>query len=89
MRLCEPFSWGGCTLGGCVQAALLGYGASHTARHMHESLPLRLALHPLWPLQVVVPVTYDSYTSRRVLTTEWLEGEKLSQVGHRIFGDLA
>ncbi|PNW83922.1 hypothetical protein CHLRE_04g215400v5 [Chlamydomonas reinhardtii] len=29
--------------------------------------------------QVVVPRTYFEYTSRRVLTTEWLEGEKLSQ----------
>lgn len=29
--------------------------------------------------QVVVPRTYSAYTSRRVLTTEWLDGEKLSQ----------
>lgn len=29
--------------------------------------------------QVVVPRTYAEYTSRRVLTTQWLEGEKLSQ----------
>lgn len=29
--------------------------------------------------QVVVPRTYAEYTSRRVLTTEWLDGEKLSQ----------
>lgn len=29
--------------------------------------------------QVVVPRTYSDYTSRRVLTTEWLDGEKLSQ----------
>jgi aarF domain-containing kinase len=28
---------------------------------------------------VVVPRTYEAYTSRRVLTSEWLEGEKLSQ----------
>jgi aarF domain-containing kinase len=28
---------------------------------------------------VVVPVTYSDYTSRRVLTTGWLDGEKLSQ----------
>lgn len=33
-----------------------------------------------WPwLQVVVPRTYSDFTTRRVLTTEWLEGEKLSQ----------
>lgn len=31
------------------------------------------------PWQVVVPKTYTDYTSRRVLTSEWLEGEKLSQ----------
>ena len=30
-------------------------------------------------LQVVVPPTFEAYTTRRVLTTGWLEGEKLSQ----------
>lgn len=30
-------------------------------------------------LQIVVPRTFDDLTSRRVLTTSWLEGEKLSQ----------
>lgn len=29
--------------------------------------------------QVVVPKTYPKYTSRRVLTTGWIDGEKLSQ----------
>lgn len=29
--------------------------------------------------QVVVPATVHEYTSRRVLTSEWLDGEKLSQ----------
>lgn len=29
--------------------------------------------------QVVVPKTYSKYTSRKVITTEWIEGEKLSQ----------
>ena len=29
--------------------------------------------------QVVVPLTYSELTSRRVLTTGWLDGEKLSQ----------
>ncbi|ERN15735.1 hypothetical protein AMTR_s00039p00053980 [Amborella trichopoda] len=29
--------------------------------------------------QVVIPKTYSKYTSRKVLTTEWIEGEKLSQ----------
>lgn len=30
-------------------------------------------------VQVVVPATYSELTSRRVLTQQWLEGEKLSQ----------
>lgn len=29
--------------------------------------------------QVVVPTTYAQFTTRRVLTTQWLDGEKLSQ----------
>ncbi|PSC74356.1 putative aarF domain-containing kinase chloroplastic [Micractinium conductrix] len=29
--------------------------------------------------QVVVPTTYSDFTTRRVLTTQWLDGEKLSQ----------
>lgn len=29
--------------------------------------------------QVVVPKTYHEFTSRRVLTSQWLDGEKLSQ----------
>ncbi|KAG8060737.1 hypothetical protein GUJ93_ZPchr0002g24254 [Zizania palustris] len=29
--------------------------------------------------QVVVPKTYNKYTSRKVLTTQWIDGEKLSQ----------
>ena len=29
--------------------------------------------------QVVVPDTFEKFTSRRVLTTQWLDGEKLSQ----------
>lgn len=37
-----------------------------------------LLVNPNCP-QVVVPRTYAEYTSRRVLTTQWLEGEKLSQ----------
>ena len=30
-------------------------------------------------MQVVVPGTFMEYTSRRVLTSTWIEGEKLSQ----------
>ncbi|GMH43909.1 hypothetical protein BSKO_11843 [Bryopsis sp. KO-2023] len=45
-----------------------GRNATKFAKQMKEDLP-----------QVVVPKTYSDYTSRRVLTTEWLDGEKLSQ----------
>ncbi|XP_054807277.1 uncharacterized protein LOC129309647 [Prosopis cineraria] len=38
--------------------------------------------------QVVIPKTYDKYTSRRVLTTEWIEGEKLSQSRESDVGEL-
>eukprot|EP00249_Psilotum_nudum_P018128 c26650_g1_i1 orf=156-2624(+) len=38
--------------------------------------------------QVVVPKTYSQYTSRRVLTTQWIEGEKLSQSTASDVGDL-
>lgn len=30
-------------------------------------------------MQVKVPKTYEALTARRVLTSEWLDGEKLSQ----------
>jgi aarF domain-containing kinase len=39
-------------------------------------------------MQVVVPVTYQDYTARRVLTTGWLHGEKLSQSGADDVGKL-
>ena len=38
--------------------------------------------------QVVVPKTYSKYTSRRVLTTQWIDGEKLSQSTASDVGDL-
>ncbi|MCO5605078.1 hypothetical protein L7F22_059256 [Adiantum nelumboides] len=37
---------------------------------------------------VVVPKTYSKYTSRRVLTTQWIDGEKLSQSTADDVGDL-
>ncbi|MCO5577899.1 hypothetical protein L7F22_031734 [Adiantum nelumboides] len=37
---------------------------------------------------VVVPKTYSKYTSRRVLTTQWINGEKLSQSTVDDVGDL-
>ncbi|KAF8392051.1 hypothetical protein HHK36_022391 [Tetracentron sinense] len=39
-------------------------------------------------VQVVIPSTYSKYTSRKVLTTEWIEGEKLSQSTESDVGDL-
>lgn len=45
-----------------------GANATKFAAQMAADLP-----------QVVVPRTYAELTSRRVLTTEWLDGEKLSQ----------
>ncbi|KAK9991560.1 hypothetical protein SO802_026545 [Lithocarpus litseifolius] len=38
--------------------------------------------------QVVVPKTYQKYTSRKVLTTGWVEGEKLSQSKESDVGEL-
>lgn len=38
--------------------------------------------------QVVVPKTFTKYTSRRVMTTSWIEGEKLSQSTASDVGDL-
>eukprot|EP00892_Ulva_mutabilis_P012715 jgi/Ulvmu1/9816/UM056_0057.1 len=45
-----------------------GENATKFAEQMKADLP-----------QVVVAKTYSDYTARRVLTVEWLEGEKLSQ----------
>ncbi|KAK1284082.1 putative aarF domain-containing protein kinase [Acorus calamus] len=39
-------------------------------------------------LKVVVPKTYHKYTSRKVLTTSWIEGEKLSQSTESDVGEL-
>ena len=51
-----------------------------------------MAQHPAEVLavspQVVVPETYHELTSRRVLTTGWVEGEKLSQSTADDVGDL-
>ncbi|KAL5542543.1 hypothetical protein UlMin_010253 [Ulmus minor] len=38
--------------------------------------------------QVVVPKTYTKYTSRKVLTTQWIDGEKLSQSRESDVGEL-
>ncbi|GAV84961.1 APH domain-containing protein/ABC1 domain-containing protein [Cephalotus follicularis] len=38
--------------------------------------------------KVVVPKTYQKYTSRKVLTTGWIEGEKLSQSTESDVGEL-
>nr|GMD85491.1 putative unusual protein kinase [Ipomoea batatas]GME03493.1 putative unusual protein kinase [Ipomoea batatas] len=38
--------------------------------------------------QVVIPATYQKYTSRKVLTTQWIDGEKLSQSTASDVGEL-
>ncbi|KAL8484363.1 hypothetical protein ACS0TY_026877 [Phlomoides rotata] len=38
--------------------------------------------------QVVVPKTYQKYTARKVLTTQWVDGEKLSQSTESDVGEL-
>lgn len=38
--------------------------------------------------QVIVPKTYSKYTSRKVLTTQWIDGEKLSQSKESDVGEL-
>ncbi|EIE20315.1 ABC1-domain-containing protein [Coccomyxa subellipsoidea C-169] len=45
-----------------------GQNATRFAESIREDLP-----------QVVVPRTYTEYTRRRVLTSQWIDGEKLSQ----------
>jgi aarF domain-containing kinase len=45
-----------------------GQNADIFARQLAEDLP-----------QIVVPRTYARYTSRRVLTSQWIDGEKLAQ----------
>lgn len=54
-----------------------GENGTHFAEMMRKDLP-----------QVVVPKTYEKYTSRKVLTTQWIEGEKLSQSTESDVGDL-
>ncbi|KAG0564360.1 hypothetical protein M758_8G100000 [Ceratodon purpureus] len=54
-----------------------GENATRFAEQMRVDLP-----------QVVVPKTFTKYTSRRVLTTSWIEGEKLSQSTASDVGDL-
>ncbi|KAB1203751.1 hypothetical protein CJ030_MR8G011187 [Morella rubra] len=54
-----------------------GENGTHFAEMMRKDLP-----------QVVVPKTYSKYTSRKVLTTSWIEGEKLSQSTESDVGEL-
>jgi len=54
-----------------------GNNATRFAASMAKDLP-----------QVVVPGTYHELTSRRVLTSEWIDGEKLSQSDASDVGDL-
>ena len=54
-----------------------GANATRFAAMMARDLP-----------QVVVPATFADYTARRVLTSQWLDGEKLSQSTADDVGDL-
>ncbi|KAL3726748.1 hypothetical protein ACJRO7_031616 [Eucalyptus globulus] len=54
-----------------------GENGTRFAEMMRKDLP-----------QVVVPKTYTTYTSRKVLTTGWIEGEKLSQSKESDVGEL-
>ncbi|CAN7049328.1 unnamed protein product [Brassica rapa subsp. trilocularis] len=54
-----------------------GENGTYFAEMMKKDLP-----------QVVVPKTYQNYTSRKVLTTQWIDGEKLSQSIESDVGEL-
>ncbi|KAM7485476.1 hypothetical protein LguiA_001485 [Lonicera macranthoides] len=54
-----------------------GENGTRFAKMMKKDLP-----------QVVVPKTYTKYTSRKVLTTSWIDGEKLSQSTESDVGEL-
>ncbi|XP_021857757.2 uncharacterized protein [Spinacia oleracea] len=54
-----------------------GENGTRFAEMMRKDLP-----------QVVVPKTYSKYTSRKVLTTQWIDGEKLSQSTESDVGEL-
>lgn len=43
---------------------------------------------PVSYLEVVVPFTYPEHTRRKVITSQWLDGEKLSQSNEDDVGDL-
>ncbi|CAL9164194.1 uncharacterized protein LOC135658925 [Musa acuminata AAA Group] len=54
-----------------------GENGTRFAEMMRKDLP-----------QVVIPKTYHKYTSRKVLTTQWIDGEKLSQSTESDVGEL-
>ncbi|XP_064961597.1 uncharacterized protein LOC135610699 isoform X2 [Musa acuminata AAA Group] len=54
-----------------------GENGTRFAEMMREDLP-----------QVVIPKAYHKYTSRKVLTTQWIDGEKLSQSTESDVGEL-
>ncbi|KAG0474732.1 hypothetical protein HPP92_014418 [Vanilla planifolia] len=54
-----------------------GENGTRFSEMMREDLP-----------QVVIPRTYHKYTSRKVLTTQWIDGEKLSQSTESDVGSL-
>ncbi|CAH1447133.1 unnamed protein product [Lactuca virosa] len=54
-----------------------GENGTYFAEMMKKDLP-----------QIVIPKTYTKYTSRKVLTTQWVDGEKLSQSTESDVGEL-
>ncbi|KAJ4835182.1 hypothetical protein Tsubulata_024990 [Turnera subulata] len=63
-----------------------GENGTRFAQMMRKDLPQANVCNSA--LQVVVPKTYEKYTSRKVLTTGWVEGEKLSQSTESDVGEL-
>jgi aarF domain-containing kinase len=63
-------------------------GGSVCVRHLFSQFHSYIQSHSVVLGQVVVPKTFTKYTSRRVLTTSWIEGEKLSQSTANDVGDL-
>ncbi|KAL5990219.1 hypothetical protein ACLOJK_011116 [Asimina triloba] len=66
-----------------------GENGTRFAEMMRKDLPQILEDSDMpWIEEVVIPKTYTKYTSRKVLTTQWIEGEKLSQSTESDVGEL-
>jgi aarF domain-containing kinase len=71
------FTWH--QLGPAIGRLIPSTFGSETVSPMTLSLPPCFSLSSSLVAQVVVPVPYPEFTSRRVHVAEWLDGEKLSQ----------